>query len=102
MGDRLPAPVRNRRDKLGFAAPEAAWLADDLPTVHAILSEGQTVARGWVSHREVLRLVNDHNHVHTQLWRLLVIECWLRLTYPGAAGKGAAAWDAALETERNR
>ena len=97
MADRLPAPVRDRRDKLGFAAPEAAWLAQDLPVVQGLLSQGQAVRRGWVSQREVDRILNDHQRVHTQLWRLLVLECWLRLTFPAAAGESTVPWDAAIE-----
>ena len=99
MADRLPAPVRDRRDKLGFAAPEADWLANDMPTVQALVSDGEVVGRGWVSRREVRRLIEQHRVVHSQLWKLLVLECWLRLTFPGeVAAKGADVWSGALET----
>lgn len=102
MAGRLPEPVRDRRDKLGFAAPEAAWLSRDLPLVRALLFEGQMVGRGWVSRGEVSRIVNDHARVHTQLWRLLVMECWLRLTFASGPEQRAESWDAALEMEQSR
>jgi asparagine synthase (glutamine-hydrolysing) len=103
MTNRLPAPVRDRRDKLGFAAPEAVWLANDLPSVQALVSDGQAVARGWVSRGEARRLIENHQAVHAQLWKLLVTECWLRLTFPGhVAAKGTDVWNSALDAERDR
>ena len=103
MTNRLPAPVRDRRDKLGFAAPEAVWLANDLPSVQALVLDGQAVARGWVTRRETRRLIENHRVVHTQLWKLLVTECWLRLTFPGeVAANGVDVWNSASEAERDR
>ena len=103
MTNRLPAPVRDRRDKLGFAAPEAVWLANDLPSVQALVSDGQAVARGWVSRGEARRLIENHQAVHAQLWSFPVTECWLRLTFPGhVAAKGTDVWNSALDAERDR
>jgi asparagine synthase (glutamine-hydrolysing) len=103
MADRLPPAVRDRRDKLAFAAPEAAWLTDQIPAVHDVLMDGQAVRRGWVSHGEINRLIQDHHRVPGQLWRLLVMEGWLRLTFPGAAAETHVdAWDAALEADADR
>ena len=100
MKGRLPVTVAARRDKLGFAAPQQAWLADGQAEVAALLRGGQVVQRGWVAPREVERVLAQGlsgGRRTEQLWRLFITEAWLRLLWPDAGGAlGRAAWDAGL------
>jgi asparagine synthase (glutamine-hydrolysing) len=88
MRDRLPPEVTARRDKMGFAAPQQAWLEADLPRVSRAVADGQVVERGWVARSDVEALVGALGRGRRpveQLWRLLVTELWLRLTWPQSA-----------------
>jgi asparagine synthase (glutamine-hydrolysing) len=88
MRDRLPPEVAARRDKMGFAAPQQAWLEADLPGVSRAVADGQVVERGWVARSDVEALVGALGRGRRpveQLWRLLVTELWLRLTWPQSA-----------------
>ena len=99
MRGRVPDVVRNRRDKLGFVAPQRAWLVADLADARSILSDGQAVARGWVAPREIERLaasLSSDRRAYEQFWRLLVTEAWLRLAWPGRTRDRAGTWDEAL------
>ena len=103
MKGRLPAVVAGRRDKLGFAAPQQAWLADGRPQIVALLRGGQVVQRGWVAPREVERVLAQGlsgGRKTEQLWRLFITEAWLRMLWPDAGGAvGRAAWNAGLAGE---
>jgi asparagine synthase (glutamine-hydrolysing) len=103
MRGRLPDRVVNRRDKVAFAAPEGAWLAASRPELGHLLLDGQLVRRGWIARRELENALDSHlgqSRHHEQLWRLLVVEAWLRLMWPdaGSAG-GSSIWQRALESE---
>ena len=102
MHGRLPESIASRRDKLGFAAPEGAWLAAGRDEIAILLRGGQLVGRGWVSAREVdrvLALETNARRSHEQLWRLLITEAWLRLTWPGEPSGGQDVWANALALE---
>jgi len=100
---RLPRAVSDRRDKLGFEAPQRAWLTAGRADVTAILRGGQISQRGWVAPAEVERVLveglaggrgTDH------LWRLFITEAWLRMLWPDGAGAGGrSTWDAALAAD---
>jgi asparagine synthase (glutamine-hydrolysing) len=100
MNGRLPEEVATRRDKLGFAAPQRAWLADGRSEVAALLRGGQVVQRGWVAPREVERVLGgglSGGRRTEQLWRLFILEAWLRMLWPGAGGEaGSETWEAGL------
>lgn len=101
MADRLPREVLARRDKVGFATPQSAWLRDAAPDVERLLlMRGQVVERGWVNRRDVQGLLGDvarSGARHEQLWRLVVLESWLRRTWPGGCDPvpESADWPAA-------
>jgi asparagine synthase (glutamine-hydrolysing) len=85
MRSRLPEAITERRDKLGFAAPQRAWLSDARPEVAALLRNGQVIGRGWVEPSEVMAAVErplDSRRGTDQLWRLFITEAWLRSTWP--------------------
>ncbi len=94
MMGRLPEAIAKRRDKLGFAAPQHAWLAGGLTELAALLRGGQIVARGWVNRTEIERILSTGlagRRQTEQLWRLFITEAWLRTQWPDA---GAAVGSA--------
>jgi asparagine synthetase B (glutamine-hydrolysing) len=101
IGERLPREVVDRRDKLGFAAPQRAWLTAGLDEVADLVRNGQIMQRGWVTPTEIERVLAEGSasgRKTEHLWRLFITEAWLRMLWPDAAGVGGrAGWDAALE-----
>jgi asparagine synthase (glutamine-hydrolysing) len=80
MSGRVPPEVLARRDKVGFATPQYAWLRHARPEIERRMLSGQIVRRGWVSIREVARLLDQlspKGKIHDQLWRAVVLESWL-------------------------
>jgi asparagine synthase (glutamine-hydrolysing) len=99
MRGRVPAAVLDRRDKLGFAAPQRAWLTAGHAEVADILRGGQIVERGWVGQEEVERHLEDGlsgGRATEHLWRLFITEAWLRMQWPDESGTtGRSTWEAA-------
>jgi asparagine synthase (glutamine-hydrolysing) len=100
MKGRVPEAIIARRDKLGFAAPQEAWLRGARAEVAALLRGGQVIGRGWVERSEVERVISQGfggRRGTEQLWRLFITEVWLRMMWPDAVGSMARAkWEAAL------
>jgi asparagine synthase (glutamine-hydrolysing) len=106
MAGRVPLEVLARRDKVGFATPQLAWLSQARPEIEKRLLDGHIVRRGWVSGREIMRLLvqlRPRGRTHEQLWRAVVLEAWLseldetpstpvldRSTGPGIGQRGDA------------
>ena len=85
MHGRLPEAILARRDKMGFAAPQHQWLAAGLAEVAGLVRGGQIVRRGWVKPAEVERVLaagSAGRRGTEQLWRLFIMEAWLRETWP--------------------
>ena len=101
MRDRLPQPVLDRRDKIGFVAPQRRWLLAGRDEAEAILRGGQIVGRGWVAAGDIERIldaVSERRRAMEQLWRLVVVEAWLRTLWPdGAPVAGRDVWDRAVD-----
>lgn len=80
FSDLLPERIRTR-SKMGFGAPVAAWLREDLAgLLRETLSPARVAARGWFSPEAVARLVEGHlsgrvSHGY-RLWSLLFLEAW--------------------------
>jgi asparagine synthase (glutamine-hydrolysing) len=90
MRDRLPREVLERRDKVGFATPQASWLIDARPELKRLLEGGEIVRRGWLTGATVdglLDRLSTDRQRHEQVWRAVVLEAWLRLTWPSAADR---------------
>jgi asparagine synthase (glutamine-hydrolysing) len=91
----LRAIVRNRispevasRRKQGFSVPVSRWLATGWKTQLEILRE-PTLAEedGWIERGSVNRCLTEamaNGHVPTQLWRVLILEQWLRREQKGS------------------
>ena len=80
MAGVLPECVRLRRDKLGFATPEARWLREIAPRVRDWLGPGARAEQ--VIHPDVLARwraePDDVLAARAGLWRVLSVELWLR------------------------
>lgn len=99
MKGRIPEEVRDRRDKLGFAAPQRAWLTAARAEVAGLLHGGQVTTRGLVGSTEMDRLLVDgfsSRRASEQLWRLLITEMWLRLWWPDSPTHDTRGWEDAL------
>ena len=88
MRDYLPASVRARRDKIGYAAPQVAWLrgplcewADDLLASERFAqrewSDAPAVRSMWTDFR------NGKDGMDSDLWRFLSVEAWARAFLDG-------------------
>jgi hypothetical protein len=101
MVGRVPAAVLDRRDKLGFAAPQGEWLDASRDDLADLLEGGQIVGRGWVEPGEVERLVRadtSSRRPAEQLWRLFITEAWLRWTWPDVRVRSdPVSWRQAVE-----
>jgi asparagine synthase (glutamine-hydrolysing) len=78
LADLLPAPVRDRRDKLGFVTPESRFLKGALgPLAVEILDAPAARARGFVDVDETLRRLRT-GVTPRPVWRALSVELWAR------------------------
>lgn len=69
------------RPKRGFGPPLKSWFRDDLGSVaRSELLTGAAVEGGWLSRRELERMLDPGKRrpQGSRLWRLLVLEHWLR------------------------
>jgi hypothetical protein len=82
----VPREVLDRRDKIGFAAPQARWLARAGEEVRQLLlPDGQLIERGWMSRRDVARAVASAGRSRSAselMWRMFILEAWLRQAWP--------------------
>jgi asparagine synthase (glutamine-hydrolysing) len=83
MRDYLPASVRDRRDKIGYAAPQAAWLRGPLcEWADDVLASERFAQREWTDARAVRgmwRAFRDgKDQLDGDLWRFLSVEAWAR------------------------
>jgi asparagine synthase (glutamine-hydrolysing) len=90
MADRLPHEVVARRDKVGFATPQSAWLrASRAESAQLLGRNAQVLDRGWVRRSEVERVMSPQargDAPQQQLWRLLILELWLQELWPASPG----------------
>lgn len=102
MRGRVPEAVLARRDKLGFATPQRAWLTSGRTEVEDLLRGGQVVQRGWVAPQEVERHMVEGlrgGRATEHLWRLFITEAWLRMQWPNETGMaGRSTWEAGAAT----
>ena len=94
------------RPKRGFVMPAAAWLRGPLaPFVGAAIDSPVAHDRGWVRPDAVRRLVAQHmdgsHDWSEQLWTLLVLEVWARLTLDHTLSPGDSL-DALLPAGNHR
>lgn len=76
----LPLAIVDRRDKMGFVTPQSSWTGEAHADIAQIVRSGSAVERGWLTQREIERLldaVGATGSTNEQLWRLMVTELWL-------------------------
>ena len=83
LADLLPAPVRERRDKLGFVTPEKRWLRGRLGELAADVFASRSFAeRGLVDAQAARSRLARHRRGEAEagmeLWRALNLELWAR------------------------
>ena len=75
----LPRAARERRDKMGFPVPLAAWARGPLrEPFRDLLLGGALRSRGWIDDPSVARLLDGESVEARHLWALLCVETWLR------------------------
>lgn len=81
VGPELPEMIRNRTTKLGFAAPDRAWLGRDLrPQITAML-EGPMRVERFVDTKALRRAYDAPQgsaEAYLGLFRILALEMWMR------------------------
>lgn len=102
----VPREVLYRR-KRGFVMPAARWLRGDLaPFVRAALDSHTFFDRGWIRPEFVRRMLAEHfNGVADwgeQIWTLLVLEVWARITLDRTLDRDARMDDFLHTPERAR
>jgi asparagine synthase (glutamine-hydrolysing) len=78
-----------RRPKMGFSVPLGHWFRDELKEMaFDLLLDGRALQRGYFRPEAVRKYLQEHisgsAHHHSQLWNLLVLECWHRTFIDGA------------------
>jgi asparagine synthase (glutamine-hydrolysing) len=71
------------REKRGFSLPLVHWMRNELKEmILGILSEQQTLQRGYLNEAGIRRLLNEHfqgRRDHSaRIWRFLMFELWYR------------------------
>ena len=79
----VPEEIRNRKDKLGFAPPEVAWLSGPLRSwVEELFSSAEFRQREWCDPVIVdsvwRRFLSGEKWLYTSVWRWLSLEVWAR------------------------
>ncbi|MDQ2854153.1 MAG: asparagine synthase (glutamine-hydrolyzing) [Chloroflexota bacterium] len=88
MRDYLPASVRGRTDKVGFAPPQAAWLRGPLREwAEDLLASARFAEREWNDApvvRARWRAFRDgEDRLGADVWRFLSVEAWARCFLDG-------------------
>jgi asparagine synthase (glutamine-hydrolysing) len=80
----VPDKIRLRKDKLGFAPPEVAWMKGPLKAwINTILHSSQFRQREWLDPRIVDRVwqgfLAGRKEWHSLIWRWVSLEVWARV-----------------------
>lgn len=83
MGDRLPAKILERRDKIGFLAPAAKWIADTLDTqIRPVLTSRRFRERGYFDAQVIEGLLQRDRlgdfYASDAIYQALSVELWMR------------------------
>jgi asparagine synthase (glutamine-hydrolysing) len=84
----LPEQVRWRTDKLGFATPQASWLAEGAGYIKDLFGSGEILSARFLSSEVIGQLRQFDETVVGRipgLWRIVNLEVWLRNFVDGPA-----------------
>jgi len=77
LGEMLPAPVRQRTDKMGFPTPLVEWLQSEVyEFTRDTLTSSRALTRPWIDNRAVLRGLEQEPQFGRRLWGFLCLELW--------------------------
>jgi asparagine synthase (glutamine-hydrolysing) len=97
LGDTVPAPIAERRDKMGFPTPFNDWArgpANDF--VMEIMSSARALSRELIDNREVLTRAASSSSFDREFWGFFSLELWQRQYHDRAADFRALATRPAL------
>ena len=97
LGDTVPAPIAQRRDKMGFPTPFNDWArgpANDF--VMEIMSSARALSRELIDNREVLTRAASSSSFDREFWGFFSLELWQRQYHDRAADFRALATRPAL------
>lgn len=80
---KIPEKIQNRKDKKGFITPETSWMKAGEPVIRKLFSDGNTASASYINPHQILRdfsgiLEKNNYNQHTELWRPLNLEVWMR------------------------
>ena len=79
VGNLLPPPVLERKDKMGFPVPLHLWARGSAREFFAdVLLSRRSVERGLIDRAEVEKLMGQEHAFGRRLWGLLNLELWYR------------------------
>ena len=83
MRDIVPAPILQRKDKIGFETPEDAWFREQFqPQLAGLFESPRPEVEAWVNMDRLSSLWHQHLagkvNVSRILWRVFCLENWLR------------------------
>ena len=86
FADILPPAIRDRHDKIGFAAPQAWWLRGSLGDLAAsVFASDSFRRRGLVDAGAAAARLERQRHGDSasgfEVWRALVVELWARAQF---------------------
>lgn len=82
MAGIVPEEIIWRRDKVGFATPEATWLQQLLPQLSSELWTQDALSSSFIDVKQVAAAASGNGQSWsdaTQLWRAINLEMWLRV-----------------------
>jgi asparagine synthase (glutamine-hydrolysing) len=89
MADVIPAEVLRRSTKVAFQAPERTWLRDSLPALRPLGASPRAEASEFLAPGGVdaaLDAIGDGRVSQAVVWRVLMLEMWLRAVTDNGAG----------------
>jgi asparagine synthase (glutamine-hydrolysing) len=82
MSGLLPEPVKNRRDKMGFATPEEIWVKKEAPHLfREKIAEAVGITGGLIKPEALNyfdKVVNGSLPFDYTYWRLILFSEWVR------------------------
>ena len=75
----IPESVRKRRDKIGFATPERAWLAPHAAWIDGVFRDASTrvpIVDWPVARRQAAEMLMGRSPYDFRLWRWLNLALW--------------------------
>jgi asparagine synthase (glutamine-hydrolysing) len=93
MREYLPDSVRGRKDKIGYAPPQAAWLRGALRAwAEDLIASQRFEEREWIDAPVVRAMWRDfrdgEDRMEADVWRFLSVEAWARAFLDRRVGDG--------------